>query len=182
MSTRRLGELAGISHTQVRRIEAGMAPRVDLDVLCRMASVLGAEMSLGLHPVATPVRDAAHLALLGRFSARLAATLRWRTEVPMPMPGDLRAADGLVAGSDFRAVVEAETRLGDVQAVERRGRRKVCDLEARRLILLVSDTRHNRRVVSMTPELSERFPISQRAALANLARGLDPAGDCVVIL
>jgi hypothetical protein len=40
MSTRRLGLLVRISHTQVLRVERGLAPHVDIGVLARMASVL----------------------------------------------------------------------------------------------------------------------------------------------
>lgn len=183
VSTRRLAAIVGISHTQVRRSnEAGLAPHVDIDVLARMAAALGYELGMGMHPVGSPVRDAAHLRLLGRFRARLHQGLAWRTEVPVPIEGDLRTADGTIQGAAFGAVVEAETRLSDVQAVERRGRVKVRDLDADRLILLVADTRHDRAVVASTPGLAERFPIGTRACLAALRRGEDPGGDCLVVL
>lgn len=86
LSTRRVGLMVRISHTQVRRIESGTAPHVDLDLLARIASTLGHELSLGVHPVGAPVRDKAHVALLGRFAARLHASIHWRTEVPIPSP------------------------------------------------------------------------------------------------
>jgi hypothetical protein len=88
----------------------------------------------------------------------------------------------MVAGTDFDAVVEAETRLDDVQAIERRLRGKQRDLGAKRAILLVADTRHNRAVIAQVPDLAERFPIGTRAALHALSRGEDPGGDCLVIL
>jgi hypothetical protein len=89
-----------------------------------MASVLGCELSLGIHAIGAPIRDKAHVALLARFAARLSRLLRWRTEVSVPLPGDLRSADGMIDGVDFDAIVEAETRLDDIQAVERRLRAK----------------------------------------------------------
>lgn len=79
-------------------------------------------------------------------------------------------------------LVEAETRLDDLQAIERKGAAKARDLGAIRLVLLVADTRHNRQVIRDHPELKERFPIDTRTCLASLGRGEDPGGDALVIL
>jgi hypothetical protein len=159
-----------------------VAPHIDLELMSRIAAVLGCELSLGIHPVGTPVRDKAHVALLGRFAARLAPSILWRTEVPMPIPGDHRSANGVAQAPDFDAIVEAETRLDDVQAVERPLRGKQRDLDTARAILLVADTRHNRAVIEGVPGLRREFPIDTRHCLAALGRGLDPGGDCLVIL
>lgn len=182
LSSRRVGELSRISHTQVIRIERGIAPHIDIDVLARVAAAVGHEISLRIYPSTTPIRDAAHLALLARFAARIGQLVRWRTEVPVPAPGDPRSADGYIEGAAFDAIVEAATRLFDVQAVERRLRAKQRDLGATRAILLVADTRHNRNVLASVHDLSDRFPVGTRACLAALARGRDPGGDCLVIL
>jgi transcriptional regulator with XRE-family HTH domain len=182
MSSRDVARYTGISHTQVIRIERALATHVDIDVLARMASVLGHELGMGVHPISAPVRDKAHVSLLGRFAARLHPSIHLRTEVPIPIPGDLRSTDGVAEGRTFDATIEAETRLDDVQAVERRLRTKQRDLGTNRAILLVADTRHNRAVVRAIPDLSEQFPIGTRACLAALARGEDPGGDCLVIL
>lgn len=182
LSARRLGAMVRISHTQVLRIERGDTPHVDLDVLARMAAVLGHELSLAIYPVASPVRDAASLALLGRFRARIHRSIRWRSEVPMPIPGDLRSADATLKGQEVDAMVECETRLDDIQALQRRIAAKARDLGARRVILLVLDSRHNREVARTTPELHRHFPIGTRVALGALARGEDPGGDCLIFL
>jgi transcriptional regulator with XRE-family HTH domain len=181
-STRQLATTIGISHTQVRRIEAGLAPHIDLDLLGRMASALGAELSLGVHPIGPPVRDRAHLELLARFAAHLGPSVTWQTEVPIPIRGDLRSADGVARGTDFDAIVEAETRLHDVQATERRLGAKQRDLGTPRAILLVADTRHDRAVISAVPNLKRQFPVGTRACLAALGKGRDPGADCLVIL
>jgi len=181
-STRQLATTIGISHTQVRRIEAGLAPHIDLDLLSRMASALGAELSLGVHPIGPPVRDRAHLELLARFAAHLGPSVTWQTEVPIPIRGDLRSADGVARGTDFDAIVEAETRLHDVQATERRLGAKQRDLGTARAILLVADTRHDRAVISAVPNLKRQFPVGTRACLAALGKGRDPGADCLVIL
>ena len=182
LSTRTVGVRVGISHTQVQRIERAQAPHVDIDTLARLASVLGLDLSMGLHPTGPPIRDAAHVALLERLRARVPPTLRWRTEVPMPIPGDRRSADATIDGSDVDVMVEAETHVDDIQALDRRITGKRRDLGARRVVLLLHDSRHHRDLVRQTPWLRERFPIDTRQALRALARGEDPGGDCLVIL
>lgn len=100
----------------------------------------------------------------------------------MPLPGDLRSADVVIDGPLVDEMVEAETRLDDLQALERRVRLKQRDLAVRRVILLVADTRHNRAILAAHPELVARFPISTRACLAALRDGRDPGGDAIVVL
>ena len=68
-------------------------------------------------------------------------TLRWRTEVPLLIPGDLRAWDATIVGPGFGVGVEAETRLRDLQAAARRTNLKQRDGELDHVILLVADTR-----------------------------------------
>jgi hypothetical protein len=135
-----------------------------------------------MYPVGTAIRDQAHVALLARFAARLSPTMLWRTEVPIPIPGDLRSADGTLAAPGVGAIVEAETRLHDLQATQRRLRAKQRDLGLPRAILLVADTRHNRAVIRNVPGLHREFPVGTRACLAALAAAQDPGGDCLVIL
>jgi transcriptional regulator with XRE-family HTH domain len=183
LSTRHLGRIVGISHTQVRRrVEAGLAGHIDIDLLARMASALGAELTIGVHLIGTPVRDKAHIALLRRFAGRLATSIRWRTEVPIPLAGDPRSADGVASGGAYDAVIEAETRLDDVQAVVRRLRAKQRDLGTTRAILLVADTRHNREVLRAVPDLHEQFPVRARDCLLALGRDEDPGGDCILLM
>lgn len=182
LSLRRLCAMVGISRTQVMRIERAESPNVGVEVLARIAAVLGLELAVNLFPNGSPVRDAGHLALLGRLRARIGPGLTWRSEVSMPFPGDLRSADGLIDGPGGRVIVEAETRLGDVQALERRIGAKQRDLGATRCLLLVTDSRHNRDVVRDTPWLVTRFPVQARRCLASLARGQIPDGDALVFL
>jgi hypothetical protein len=106
----------------------------------------------------------------------------WSTEVPIPLDGDWRSADAVMAGSFGRVLVEAETRLTDIQLIERRISGKQRDLAIPRCVLLVLDGRHNRAVVGESPRLRQRFPIGTRVALGALARGVDPGGDCLVLL
>jgi hypothetical protein len=89
----------------------------------------------------------------------------------------------LIAAATWRKPVEAETRLGDVQALERRLTLKQRDGLMEQLILLVADTRHNRIVLrSIAPSLDGQFPVPGRRALELLATGVDPGGSAIVLL
>ena len=182
LSQRVLGRVIGLSHSAVGRLERGELQRVTVDRIAIAGAALGLDLRIGLFPSGSPVRDAAHLALIERLHQRVNPSLRWRAEVPVPLPGDLRSADVVINGPAVDALVEAETRLDDLQALERRVRIKQRDLRIRRVILLVADTRHNRSVLTAHRELAERFPITMRACLAALRAGRDPGGDSIVLL
>ena len=181
VSQRAVATAVGLSHAHVGRLERAEA-RWDLLTAARLCAVLGLELAVSVHPVASPLRDRAHLALLGRFAGRLHPSFTWRTEVALPIRGDTRAIDGWLANDRCRVMVEAETRLADAQASERRARLKQRDAGHPRLILLLSDTRFNRAAVHAIPGIAARFPVRSRRALAALARGDDPGGDSVVLL
>jgi transcriptional regulator with XRE-family HTH domain len=182
LSQRKLGAMVGLSHSAIGRMERGTVQRITVDRLALVAAVLGMDLRIGLFPTGTPVRDAAHLALISRLRTRVPTSLRWRTEVPVPIAGDLRSADVVIDGESLDAMVEAETRLDDLQAMERRVNLKQRDFGIRRVILLLADTRHNRAVLEAHPELLERFPISTRACLLALSERRDPGGNAIVLL
>lgn len=182
LSYRELARRLGVSPDTVQRALRGDAGSLTIDLAARLAAVVGLQLSLGLHPDGDPVRDRAHLALLARLHDRLGPGLGWRTEVPIPISGDHRSADAVIGGGGFDILVEAETRLHDVQALERAIAAKQRDLGLARVVLLVADTRHNRTVIDHAEELRRRFPISTRACLAALGRAREPAGDALVIL
>lgn len=182
LSLRELARRLGVSPDTVQRALRGDAAAPTIDLAARLAAVLGLQPSVGLYPDGDPVRDKGHLALLGRLRARLSPDLQWRTEVPVPITGDRRSADAVIDGPGVDILVEAETHLEDVQALERTIATKLRDLGLDRVILLVSDTRHNRAVIRSVEELHRRFPVGTRACLAALGRGRDPGGDGVVII
>ncbi len=182
LSLREVGRRADVGHDLIARAERGHPAALTIDMTARLAAVLGLQLSVSLHPDGDPVRDKGHLALLDRLRSRLGTGLRWRTEVPMPIEGDRRSADALMDCAEFEAIVEAETHLDDIQALERGIAGKQRDLGVARVILLVADTRHNRTVIARVAELRRRFPIGTRACLAALASGRDPGGDALVIL
>lgn len=55
-----------------------------------MASVLGLELSVGLHELGDPIRDAGQQALGRRFDAIPASVWQMTSETLLPNPGALR--------------------------------------------------------------------------------------------
>jgi hypothetical protein len=80
-----------------------------------MASLVGHELSVGVHPIGAPIRDKARIALLRRFAVRLHKSVRWRTEVPIPIPGDRRSADA-VASTPARLTRSSKQRPGQTMS------------------------------------------------------------------
>jgi transcriptional regulator with XRE-family HTH domain len=186
LSMRAVAMAAGVSIDTIRRMERGEPGTCTVNLIARTAEVVGLQLAASLYPNGDPVRDRGHLALIDRLRKRLGPRARLRVEVPVPIVGDLRSGDAMLevtaAEGPAGILFEAETHLDDLQQVERKGAAKQRDLGARRLVLLVADTRHNKEVIERHPELRERFPIGARQALAALAKGQDPGGDCLIVL
>ena len=105
------------------------------------------------------------------------------TEVPLPIPGDRRAWDGFIRVGNGAIGVEAEARIRDAQAVDRRCALKRRDGGVDMVILLVADTRANRRMLALHREaLRSSFPLDTRQILAALRAGRAPSGSGIVVL
>jgi transcriptional regulator with XRE-family HTH domain len=173
----------GMSHAQFGRIERGELEDLTVAQACRAGLAVGLRLGSKYYPDGDPVRDRAQLALLERFRQRLPADAGWWTEVPLPIPGDRRAWDGLLRLDGRRAGCEAETRITDVQALERRLALKLRDGEVDVLILLVSDTSWNRRVLAAHREgLRTLLPFDGREVLRALASGYVPNESGLLVL
>jgi transcriptional regulator with XRE-family HTH domain len=183
-----VGRPMGITAQQVGRILRNASPEVSVVRVSQLLAVLGLELSARAYPVGPAIRDAAQLALLDRFHARLHPDLVWRLEVPvieLPMPGsvDLRAWDAAVDGPGWTLRVDAETRTTDLQALQRRIGLKQRDGRIELVVLLLSDTRWHRAVLREAGSaLRAQFPVGTRGALQALSRGLPPAGNAIVVL
>ena len=174
---------ADMSHAQLGRIERAALRDLTFDQASRAAAAVGLRLFARTYPDGDPVRDTAQLALLERFRARLPPGTRWRTEVPLPIPGDRRAWDGVAERDGRRAGCEAETRLRDIQAVDRRIALKERDGDVDLVILVVADTDDNRRALEAhRAALRARFPLDSRGVLEALRAGHLPDQGGIVIL
>lgn len=186
MSLRDAAAASGASYSQLWRFERGELQQVNIADVGAWCAVVGLDLSLRAYPAGDPIRDRAQLALLERLRARLHPSLRWRTEVPLPIERDLRAWDADIRGTSparWRARVEAETRIADGQALERRLTLKLRDDPHGHVILLVSETRANRQAMGRLRDgLRQTLPADTREILTALADGRDPTTSGIVIL
>lgn len=147
---------AHVSRTQYTRIEAGRVESLTVTDAAAIASALGLDLSVRAYPGGDPLRDGGQARKLETFGRRVVRPLRFRTEVPLPERDDhheQRAWDADITGAGERTTIELEMRLRDAQAVVRRYTLKCRDDPAEHHLLLIADTRHNRRVLAEHPAL-----------------------------
>jgi hypothetical protein len=183
LSSRDVAAALGCSHTTVLRTELARVPNASIVGLGRHASVVGLDLSARLFPGGPPIRDRAHADLLDRLRRRVHASLRWATEVPLPLPGDQRAWDAVIGGRDWRYAIEAETGPRDVQALKRRLELKQRDSDVDGVILLLRESRRCRDFLGAAmPVLRADFQVDARTVLERLGKGMDPGGSGIVLL
>jgi transcriptional regulator with XRE-family HTH domain len=177
-----IAETCRVSGSTIARTLAGDIASPDLRLLAAMSAAVGQELRLRSFLSGDPIRDAGQQRLLERFHARVSPRTRWRTEVPLPIAGDLRAWDAVISGPGWIAAIEAETVLEDVQAVERRVALKRRDGAMDRVLLVVSDAARNRRALGSAPGAFPDFDRAARATLRALAAGVDPRRSAILLL
>jgi transcriptional regulator with XRE-family HTH domain len=182
LSQSELARVLGCTRQWIGRFELGRLRVVDLRRVTRLFMFLGHKVVVTTYPTGEPLRDAGQVRVLERFNARLSPTWRRFSEAVMPNAGDLRAWDELLRGP-VTIGVEAETRPNDLQAVQRSITAKQRDSGVDRVVLLVADTRANRRVLQdHVGLLRQAFPLDTRTCLAALSAGRDPGADAVVVI
>ena len=183
LSQQVVADAVGISHAALSRIERARAPGTPIRTYARIMAVLGARLSCKVYPEGTPLRDQGHLRVMTRFRRLVPPSVPVRTEVLLGIPGDQRAWDLQLRMTDGVLPAELETNLADIQALDRRLAVKMADAGVDRMLLVVADTKHNRRVLrEFRSALAPRFPISQRVALAAIREGRMPPGSAILLV
>ncbi len=179
-----LARAVGMSASAIARFERRELADIGIEQLCRLSAGVGLEAAVRLFPDGDPIRDAGQVRLLDRLRLRLPAALRWRVEVPLFGRADRRAWDAVLDGHGCADSVEAEARVADLQATERRvGLKARDDPTIGHVILLIADTRSNRHALALGREsLRSQYPLDTRAAMASLAAGRCPGANAIVIL
>jgi transcriptional regulator with XRE-family HTH domain len=182
LSQRHVAHAAGLNQSRISRTERAERLPARIDELAARCATLGLRLSLKVYPDGSPVRDEAQLRLLERVRARVDGRFRWRSEVPIGGDGDMRAWDVRLDGPGSIGI-DAETRLYDIQAVQRRCETKARDGGVDRLVLVVASTRRNRRVPAEYREaLRSTFPADTPEIMAALRQGRLPPSNGIAIL
>jgi transcriptional regulator with XRE-family HTH domain len=187
VSLAQLAAATGSSESALSRFERLELEDVGVIRLSEIASVLGYEISLGIHPVGDPLRDRAQLAIGGRFDACLGPAWIVLNEVLLPEPGDRRSWDKVVqlAASDppYAIGVDIESRIRDVQTLTRRTRERETDHRIQHILLALADTATNRRLVGQLVEnLGDPYRTPMREIRRSLKRAEKLPGSGVLLV
>jgi transcriptional regulator with XRE-family HTH domain len=182
VSQRALAEELGWSHSRYRRFESGATASVTIDAVSVAASVLGLEIGAGLYPIGDGLVDRGHQALLSRFRTTLADSIRVASEIPLMNTGS-RSWDLLLRIASQVVGVEAETRVRDAQALTRRIRLRERDGGADVILVVLSDSRHNRAVAAdLRQMLGRAFESDPKVISSALRAGRELPGSGVLLL
>lgn len=182
LTQKSVARAAGLSQSQVSRTERHERPNVGVDELARHAAALGLRLGFTAFPEGSPVHDAAQLRVIGDLRKQVGEPFRFRTEVLIGGPGDYRAWDVRLDGPGSVGI-DVETRLRDIQAVQRRCGAKWRDSGVDRIVLVLAGSRHNRAIVrEHRSALYSTFPADTAEMLAALRAGRLPERNGIVLL
>jgi len=184
LSQSQLASAVGVSQSELSRLERLVSPEsVTLCEMSVLASMLGLELSVGLHPVGDAIRDKGHQAVIGRFRALLSPAFRVSAEALLPGVGGRRAWDLLLRLATQLVGVECETRIRNIQALVRRIRERERDGGVDHIVLVLSDSQTNRRLLpDLLEALGPRFASPPRVTMKCLRSGQPLAGSGVVLV
>lgn len=172
---RQVARRAGVAASTVGRIRAGDG-RVQLNTLCAVAEAVGLDLTLNAYIGRQPtLRDTGQLAIA--IVLRGLAQATWQSALEVAAGDHGRSADVVLFGPGEILHVEIERRLVDFQLQYRsavRKREALAAAHARpvRLVMVVEDTQHNRRLVAgHAAAIGSALPAGSREVLSALRRG-----------
>jgi hypothetical protein len=182
ISQQQVARSIGRSDAWVSWTESGRHKGLSIIDLSQMMACVGLDLSVRSYPAGGGLRDRAQLQIVQQFVAMVVPPWRWNAEVPIPVRGDLRAWDGVLRGV-CSIGVDAESRIRDLQALDRRVMLKLRDSEVDRAVILVPATRNNRAALRVVaPNVVDNYPIMSQRALEALRAGHDPGGNSIILL
>jgi transcriptional regulator with XRE-family HTH domain len=183
ISQRALAAEVGWYQSELNRLELFRLETISIVRLAEIASVLGLKLSASLHPFGEASRDQGQQSVYARFRPLVAAPYALTREVPFPGVGDLRSWDAMLKLDALLVGVELETRVRDIQACVRKIRAREQHGGADEILLVLADTRHNRRIVEELREtLGPRYATPPSALLAALRNGTRMPGSGVILV
>jgi transcriptional regulator with XRE-family HTH domain len=184
LSQRHLALTARVSRSQYGRIELGAVQHLSILTAARISAVLGLDLSARTYPGGRPIRDTAHARRLRRLLGHVGPPLESVTDVPLrrtTVYPEQRAWDAVLSHDGRRTAVELETRLHDVQALTRHIHMKQRDDAPDELLLVVANTRANRRVVHEFGPLFADWPRLRTAGVLKRMRSGQHPGTGLIL-
>jgi hypothetical protein len=181
LSDEAIGRACGLTRWTVARIVQGRRTASVVE-LAAIGAAVGRDVRLQVFLAGDAIRDAGQQRLLARLRVRIDASVGMQLEVPLADDRDRRAWDAMLFTAAWRRPVEAETVIDDVQAAERKLRLKMRDGGEDGVLLVVADTRRNRRALQSATLAFAGFSRDARATLVALRRGECPPTSAIVFL
>ena len=186
LSVRAVATVAGISHATLHALERG---RHDpgTEVLARVASALGMELSVKLYPGTGPlIRDHIQAAMIEALLDLVDE--RWQPTLEVPVNRPVRGVIDLVLESDRPPIIacEAQSELRRLEQQVRWSRAKsealaqTRGVPVQRLLLLRSTKRTRAVATEYATLLRAAYPVSTRVAYAALTGVAPWLGDAVL--
>ena len=179
-----VGKAVGMSRSQVGRLVRREIPDVSVKQICRLHAAVGLTDTMRAFPAGDPLRDAGQVRLLDQTHRRVSATIGWHVERGVNRVGDLRAWDVVLDGHGCVDAIEAITRFGDAQAIQRRALHKLRDdTTVQHLFLVIAETRQNRAALAACREsMRTDLPLDTRAVLLAFGEGRCPGASGIVVV
>jgi transcriptional regulator with XRE-family HTH domain len=178
-----LSKRLGWAQTRYSRFERNADP-ITVEDVCLVAAVLALRPRFDLHRVDEGLRDQGGQRLIERFCGLLSPVWIVRREAPFPTLGDLRSWDVLIrVGTSFRAGIEAETRLRELEELVRRIRQRELHGGVDEILIVLSNSAHNRsNVNALRSALGASYTTSPRELIGALRAGRPLPGSGVILL
>lgn len=185
LSQRVVAAAARMSGPKLSRIERGRCEKLAISDVALVAAVVGLDLNVRTFPGGVPIRDAPQASRLSALLRGAGPPLVSRVEVPLPARDGIsekRAWDATLDDGVQVMGIEYEVKLYDVQAQARRFELKVRDGGLDRALLVIADTRANRRVLREYPEYFANQPrVPARLVSQSLAAGQLPPGGVTLL-
>ena len=184
LTLREVGEQVGVVPSMVLKVERGTTPGARPALIAAHAAAVGMRARIRVYPDGEPIRDAAQASMAAAFRQRLGAKSTLLLEQAVTEdPSDRRAFDAVLTMPGCRCAIEFVSRLHDSQAQLRELHLKLRDGAVDRMVIVVKDTRTNRRAVALVVDLVRAtFPLGPRAVWAALSAGRAPSANGIVFL
>lgn len=179
-----VGAAIGMSRSQVGRLIRRELPDVTVKQICRLYAAIGLTATMRGYPADDPLRDRGQVKLLVRLRPRVAASVAWHVERGLQGWRDARAWDVVLDGHGCTDGIEAITRFGDAQAIQRRAMRKLRDdSSVQHLFLVIAGTHGNRSALAATRDsMRTDLPLDTRGILQAWGEGRCPGSGGIVII
>jgi hypothetical protein len=174
MTVKQVAARAGVSWSTVFRVQAGH-PGVSAETMCAVAEAVGLDLVLQAYPGRQPsLRDSGQLVIANRLLSQAHAA--WQPTMELAIGEQGRAIDIVLSGPGEILACEIERLVVDFQAQYRRAdakRRALAAMHQRpvRLVIVVEDTRRNRRAVQGHPAIQAALPAGSRDVFGSLRSG-----------